>query len=143
MRQRSRKWWIAAAVCAALVAGCSAVRKVTYPPDFVYLNRSDVTGYMKRMSADIWRIDDILGGSETVLPYQREKIISDLKDMQSVADKLGAGTVETNHPFIDQNIDAFKHDVNLALQDVEGDPPTYYRAGRLSGRCLACHRLRK
>jgi hypothetical protein len=119
------------------------VRKVTYPPDFVYLNRSDVTGYMKRMSGDIWRIDDILSSSETVLPYQREKIITQLEDMQSVADKLGAGTVNTNHPFIDQNIDAFKRDVRLALQDVKSEPPAYYRAGRLSGRCLACHRLRK
>ncbi|MGA8260341.1 MAG: hypothetical protein WB783_09040 [Arenicellales bacterium] len=142
MKRRSLKWWVVA-VCVSLAAGCSMVRKVTYPPDFVYLNRSDVTGYMKRMSGDIWRIDDILSSSETVLPYQREKIITQLEDMQSVADKLGAGTVNTNHPFIDQNIDAFKRDVRLALQDVKSEPPAYYRAGRLSGRCLACHRLRK
>lgn len=141
MNTRIYKWWVVA-VCVALVAGCAAVRKVTYPPDFVYLERSEITSSMSRLSADIWRIEDILGSSETVLPYEREEVISTLRDMKDVADKLGAGTVETNHPFIDQNIDPFRRDIELALEDVKKEPPDYYRAGRLSGRCLACHRLR-
>lgn len=134
--------WCAIGFCAVLAAGCSVVRQVTYPPDFVYLDRSEVTGSMSKLSADIWRIEDILASSETVLPYEREQIISILSDMEGVADKLGAGTVNTNHPFIDQNIDSFQRDVELALEDVKNEPPSYYRAGRLSGRCLACHRLR-
>lgn len=136
-----RKWSVIG-LCLALVAGCSVVRKVTYPPDFKYLDRSEVTGSMSKLSADIWRIEDILASSETVMPYERERIITILNDMDGVADKLGAGTVETNHPFIDQNIDSFQRDVELALADVKKEPPSYYRAGRLSGRCLACHRLR-
>jgi len=127
---------------AAVIAGCAAVRKVTYPPDFVYLEGSEVTSAMSRLSADVWRIDDILKNSETVLPYEREEIIDILNDMERVANRLGAGTVETNHPFIDQNIDAFKRDVELALEEVKQEPPSYYKAGRISGRCLACHRLR-
>lgn len=134
--------WCAVGCCAALAAGCAMVRQVTYPPDFVYLDRSEITGAMSQLSADIWRIEDILSSSETVLPYEREKIITILSDMDGVADKLGAGTVNTNHPFIDQNIDSFQRDVELALEDVKNEPPSYYRAGRLSGRCLACHRLR-
>lgn len=141
MKPVFNKWWIVG-VCVLVVAGCSAVRKVTYPPDFVYLDQSEISSSMKKMSVDIWRIDDILSSSETVLPYEREEIISILADMQGVADKLGAGTVNTNHPFIDENIDSFKRDVGLAMQDVKSEPPAYYRAGRLSGRCLACHRLR-
>lgn len=132
-----------AAVCTALVAGCQVIRKVTYPPDFVYLAPSDIKGSMKQLSADIWRIDDILSTSETVLPYEREKIVDILKNMKTTTTKLGAGSVQTNHPFIDQNIDSFNQDVQLALKDVEQEPPSYYRAGRLSGRCLACHRLRR
>jgi len=141
MRQVRLKWYVIG-ICAFLAVGCAAVRKVTYPPDFVYMDRSDVTNAMSNLSVNIWRIDDILANSETVLPYEREEIISILNDMSGIADKLGAGTVETNHPFIDQNIDAFKHDVDLALAEVKQEPPAYYRAGRLSGRCLACHRLR-
>lgn len=129
-------------ICVALVSGCAAVRQVTYPPDFVYLDRSEITGSMSRLSASIWRMEDILASSETVLPYEREEIITILGDMSAIADRLGAGTVNTNHPFIDQNIDAFQRDVELALEDVKKEPPGYYRAGRLSGRCLACHRLR-
>lgn len=134
--------WCAVVVCVVLVTGCAMVRKVTYPPDFVYLDSSEITGSMSRLSADIWRIEDILASSETVLPYEREEIISILGGMKDVADKLGAGTATTNHPFIDQNIDAFRRDVVLSLEDVKKEPPSYYRAGRLSGRCLACHRLR-
>lgn len=141
MKPVIKKSW-AIVACILLFSGCSTVRKVTYPPDFVYLDQAEISGSMKKMSVDIWQIDDILSNSETVLPYEREKIISILGDMQGVADKLGAGTVNTNHPFIDENIDSFKRDVLLALQDVKGEPPEYYRAGRLSGRCLACHRLR-
>lgn len=125
-----------------LLMACSAVRKVTYPPDFVYIDPSEVRHAMAKLSVDIWRINDILAESETVLPYEREEIISILDDMENVARDLGAGTVQTNHPFIDANIDSFKRDVQLALQEVKEEPPGYYRAGRLSGRCLACHRLR-
>ena len=132
----------AVGVCVALAAGCAEVRLATYPPDFVYVDRSEVKGAMAQLSSDIWRIEDILASSETVLPYEREEIISILSDMDGVARKLGAGSVSTNHPFIDQNIDSFQRDVALALEDIKEEPPNYYRAGRLSGRCLACHRLR-
>lgn len=142
MKTTVNKWCVIGG-CVLLLTACSAVRKVTYPPDFVYLEHTDVTNSMRKMSVDIWRIDDILSSSETVLPYEREQIISVLTDMQGVADKLGAGTISTNHPFIDENIDSFKRDVKLALEDVKAEPPAYYRAGRLSGRCLACHRLRR
>jgi len=125
-----------------LAAGCSQVRVTNYPPDFKYLDRTEVTGGMNRLSANIWHIEDILASSETVLPYEREEIISILNDMQGIADKLGAGSVATNHPFIDRNIDSFRDDLAAALRDVKNEPPSYYRAGTLSGRCLACHRLR-
>jgi len=134
--------WCTIVICAALTTGCAAIRQVTYPPDFTYLDRSQISGAMTRLSSDIWRIEDILASSETVLPYEREEIISILSNMEGVADELGAGTVETNHPFIDQHIDPFRRDVELALEAVKNEPPSYYRAGRLSGRCLACHRLR-
>lgn len=134
--------WCAIVVCASLVAGCAVVRKATYPPDFEYLEPSRIKNAMTRLSADIWRIEDILATSETVLPYEREEIITILDGMDGTAKQLGAGTTITNHPFIDQNIDSFQRDVRLALEDVKKEPPIYYRAGRLSGRCLACHRLR-
>lgn len=141
MKVRILKWCVLGMI-GLLLASCSAVRKVTYPPDFVYIEQSEIKNAMSRLSVDVWRINDILDSSETVLPHERERIISILGDIEGVTRKLGSGTVQTNHPFIDANIDSFRRDVELALKEAKGEPPDYYGAGRLSGRCLACHRLR-
>ncbi len=124
------------------INGCGLVRKVTYPVDFVYLDAAQIRSSMADFSVDVWRIDDILAHAETVMPYQREEIIELLKHMESTADGLGAGIRETNHLLIDTNIDQFRSDVIAARIAVESEPPNYYRAGRLSGGCLACHVLR-
>lgn len=126
----------------SIIAGCAAVRKVTYPPDFLYLERGQVTGSMGRFSADLWRIDAILADSETVLPYQREEIIDLLKDIEKAADELGAGPQVTSHLLIDENIDKFRSDVHRAREAVEHETPNYFLVGRLSGACTACHFLR-
>jgi ABC-type enterochelin transport system permease subunit len=125
-----------------VVTSCTYVRKVTYPPNFVYLEDRQVVSAMADLNVDMWRIDDIIANSETILPYQREEIIQLLQHMEDIADKLGAGTTVTNHLLIDENIDLFKDDVRNARKYVQGEPPTYYLAGRLSGSCMACHRRR-
>lgn len=124
------------------VTSCTVVRKVTYPPDFVYLEDRQVVSAMADLNVDMWRIDDILANSETILPYQRDEIIQLLRHMEEVADRLGAGTTVTNHLLIDENIDLFKDDVRDARKYVQGEPPNYYLAGQLSGSCMACHRRR-
>lgn len=142
MKARIVKWSVLGLSVLLVTVGCAVVRKATYPPDFVYVERSEVKHAMSKLSVDVWRINDILADSETVLPYEREEIISILNNMDDVARDLGAGTIQTNHPFIDANIDSFRRDVVLALEEAKREPPGYYGAGRLSGRCLACHRLR-
>ncbi len=124
------------------MTACTYVRKVTYPPNFVYLDDRQVVSSMAGLNVNLWRIDDIIANSETILPYQREEIIRLLLRMEAIADKLGAGTTVTNHLLIDENIDVFKDEVRDARNQVEGDPPNYYLAGRLSGSCMACHRRR-
>lgn len=125
-----------------IIAGCATVRKVTYPPDFIYLDRKQLTGSMAHFSINLWRIDDILTNSETVLPYQREEIIDLLRGIEKVADQLGAGPEVTSHLLIDANIDKFKSDVRKAREAVERETPSYFLAGRLSGSCTACHIIR-
>jgi len=125
-----------------MMGGCASVRKVTYPPDCIYPERTQVTSSMARFSVNLWRIDDILANSETVLPYQREEIIDLLRGIEKVADQLGAGTWETSHLFIDENIDQFKSDVRQAREAIELETPNYFLVGRLSGSCTACHIMR-
>jgi hypothetical protein len=126
----------------SIIAGCAAVRKVTYPPDFIYLDREQVTSSMAHFSGNLWRIYDILANSETVLPYQREEIIDLLRDIEKATDQLGAGTPVTSHLLIDENIDQFKSDVRKAREAVEREIPNYFLVGRLSGSCTACHVIR-
>lgn len=130
---------------AALIAlaGCSSTRVHTYPPNLVYLDQQQIESTMRRLLVDIWTINDILDTSESVAGYNRERVISALRDMESAADELGAGAEVTNHLVIDNNIDQFKSSVRTARQAVEDDPPNYFLAGQMSGNCQACHRLRQ
>lgn len=126
-------------VAVLLVSACATVRKVTYPPDFVYLPSSEVRSSMAHMSAGIARLDEVLGTGREMSPADRAAVIRILDDLESVAKRISAGGRETNHLLIDQHIDEFRVDLQRARSAVEQTPPNYYFAGRLSGSCLACH----
>lgn len=131
------------ALTAFILLGCAEVGWHTYPPSMVRLEPKQITGGMTRYSLSLWRIDEIIAGSETILPYQREEIIKLLREMEIQADRLGAGAAVTNHLVIDKHIDEFKADLVRARREIEKEPPNYYRAGRLYGSCQACHVMRK
>jgi hypothetical protein len=126
----------------AALSGCAEVGWHTYPPSMVRLEPTQITGAMTRYSLSLWRLDDIIASAETVLPYQREEIIRLLREMETQADRLGAGATVTNHLVIDKHIDEFKTELVRARREVEKEPPNYYRAGRLYGGCQACHVMR-
>jgi hypothetical protein len=121
---------------------CSWIRKVTYPPTFTYLEKSDITSSMMQMADSIRRIDSILISSEIPSDKQRERIIADLNTIDNIATALGAGTQRTNHLLIDEYIDEFRLALMRAKQDVGSTPPRYYRVGGLIGNCTSCHVLR-
>jgi len=127
-----------------VLAGCAGteVKMHTYPADMVYIEDSEIESAMLRLSQYVWSVNDIFDSQEHIAGYNRERIIELLKNMEKEADELGAGARQTNHLFIDQNIEAFRADVERARRAVETDPPNYYLAGRLSGSCLACHTKR-
>ncbi|MDH3465692.1 MAG: hypothetical protein OES26_07250 [Gammaproteobacteria bacterium] len=122
--------------------GCSWIRKVTYPPAFTYLEKSDITSSMMRMADSVRRIDSILISGDIPSDKQRQRIIEDLNTIDNMAIALGAGTQQSNHLLIDEHIDEFRLAVRRAKQDVENSPPRYYRVGGLIGNCTSCHLLR-
>ncbi len=133
---------IIALLCAGLLAGCAQVRKATYPGDFVYLEQKQVKSEMVMLSIYLRQIDQILLDDSVISSEQQLKIVGLLSSITESANRLGAGSVETNHLLIDSRIDQFKHDVDIALRDAGANPPNYYSLGRLSGSCVACHKYR-
>ena len=125
-----------------LVSGCAQNRKVTYPGDFVYLEREQITSEMAQLSNYMSQIDEILADDSTISSEQQARIANILSLIDASADSLGAGNVETNHLIIDDHIDQFKTDVNVALRNARADPPNYSPLGKLAGSCAACHQYR-
>ena len=131
-----------ALLCAGLFFGCAQIRKTTYPSDFVYLERQQVTSEMALLSLYMRQLDQILLDDSTVSSEQQERILAILSKIEASTTKLGAGNVRTNHLVIDDHIDQFRDDVYSAINNASADPPNYFALGRLSGSCVGCHKFR-
>jgi len=130
-----------ALLCVALGFGCAQIRRVTYPPDFVYLERKQLRSKMALLSFYIRQLDEILLDGSTVSSDQQQRILDLLNNIKAATAELGGG-VTTNHLVIDEHIDQFKNDVQAAIFNARSDPPNYFALGRLSGSCSGCHRYR-
>lgn len=131
-------------ILGALIAmgGCAEVRKVTYPADFKYIERSEVRSTMAQLGRRIWEMDEILADSQQALE-NRQRVVELLSEIQSFASTLDTRGRPTNHLLIDQHMQGFLESVELARFAVEMDPPSFYRAGQLSGNCMGCHKHRQ
>ncbi len=134
---------LALMAAATIVAGCAEIRKATYPQDFVYLEPRQVRSQMALMSLYMSQIDEILADSSTISSEQQTRLVGILNSIDEVTNRLGAGEVQTSHLVIDDHIDDFKADVNVAMREARADPPNYYSLGKLAGSCVACHRYRR
>jgi hypothetical protein len=123
-------------------SGCAQDHKVTYPDNFVYLGQKQIIGEMALLSHYMKQIDEILSDDSTISSEQQARIANILSLIDASADSLGAGSVKTNHLIIDDHIDQFKTDVNVAIRNARSDPPNYFPLGKLVGSCAACHQYR-
>ena len=122
---------------------CSTVRRVTYPPGFIYLEKREVKSTMHRFAANLNYINAILSKEKIVSEKSRTDIIEHLQDIERAAIKLGAGQAgATNRCLINHNISQFKDAVSQSVKMIQRTPPNYYYAGNLTGRCSACHTKR-
>ena len=134
---------VIALLCSGLLFGCEQIRKATYPQDYVYLEQKQVVSKMALLSFYLRKIDEILLEDSTINSEQQERIAEILISMNDVIDTLGtAGEAQTSHLVIDDHLDQFRSDLNLALYNVRTDPPNYFALGKLSGSCTACHQYR-
>ena len=133
---------VVALLCTSVVFGCAQIRKVTYPGDYVYLEREQIRSKMALLSFYMRELDGILVDDSTVSSDQQQRILNLLNKIQETTAEFGGG-VTTNHRVIDDHIDQFKMDVGNAFRNASANPPNYYALGRLSGSCVGCHKYRE
>ena len=133
---------VIALLCSGLLFSCAQTRKTTYPDDYVYLDPGQVISKMDLLSSYMRKIDEILLEDSTTSSEQQARIEGVLVSMNDTLVSLITGNVQTSHLVIDDHIDQFQSDLNLALNNVRADPPNYFALGRLSGSCAACHQYR-
>ena len=136
--------FIIALLGTGLMFGCAQVRKVTYPQDYVYLEKKQVSSKMALLNYYMIKIDEILLEDSTINSDQQARIVDILMSMgDTVASLETSGDARTSHLVIDDHIGEFRSDLNLALSNVRADPPNYFALGKLRGSCAACHQYRK
>jgi hypothetical protein len=123
----------------AVTGSCATVRKATYPSDFVYLEKQEVSSAMQKMAVSINKLDRLLLGTEHQPANKQQDVLAELDVIESVTRSLGTGASRSNHPLIDQHMDRFRDQLLIAKNAAQNDPPDYYPAGRLVGQCRGCH----
>ena len=117
----------------------AAVRRVTYPPDFVYVTEAELRGNMGRLGNQLALLENALVASYDREPVQQE-VIDILTRIGQIGSGLQAGEAGANHPFLEDEMPRFVRDVSRARLAAMMDPPQYYLAGRVAGACTNCHR---
>lgn len=95
---------------------------------------------MGQLGAYAWRLDELMRLSERGVEPSQAEVVRLLQAMERVAASLGPGDWPSNHARVSRNLERFRADVAAARQAAERDPPSYYRAGVVTGACSQCHR---
>jgi hypothetical protein len=133
------------AAIAALSALCACaglareVREYTYPRDFEYLTEDEIHSAMGRLALHVRALDALLAEGTARGGAQRDRVVELLRAMELETRELGSGDARSNHPKLDEGIDAFRERVASARREAQADPPNYYLAGTVSGACRYCH----
>lgn len=118
---------------------CAGVRAATYPLDFDYLEKAELSSAMRTLAESAVAVEAELRGVAAPDLSARARIVAALERMLSSARTLETQR-PTNHPLLDANITAFTRDVEAAKAAATADPPSFFLAGSVSGACRYCHR---
>ncbi len=135
---------MALAALALVAGGCfiavgdvdDVVRSVTYPPDFRYLERSEIRGAMWELAVHARTLHEAVHRHDE---GRRAAVSSALKGMEAAADRLPSDGRPTNHPLLNLHLPRLLDEVRAARRAVEAEPPSYLAAATVAGACLPCH----
>ena len=83
---------------AGLMFGCAQIRKATYPDDYVYLEKKQVSSKMALLNYYMIKIDEILLEDSTINSEQQARIEDILMSMGDTVDSLETGNVQHQPP---------------------------------------------
>jgi len=110
------------------------------PPDFRRLSRDEIRSAMGILAVEVRELERVLDSTdERDRANQRVLVLASLDRMRAAAESLQQPGRSSQHPMIDDHLDAFTERIRAARRDVERDPPRYFRAGTVAGACFLCH----
>jgi hypothetical protein len=134
---------IGVALLGSLSTACTDVpallRRHTYPPNFKYIDRTQLRSAMWQLAEAATALDSVMRQPGAIDPARRAEALRLLTEMIAAASTLQTQGRPTNHPLISEHLEGFERDLVQARIGVEAEPPNYYLAGTVSGACLTCH----
>lgn len=126
--------------CADIAPG---VRHEIYPPGFDTGSGEPLNSRMQQLGVALQQLDLTLASLEDQPADLQQQVVGRLQEIERIAGFLQAGDISTDHPFLRDDMDEFLADVREARQAVSTNPPRYYTAGRITGKCINCHRANR
>jgi hypothetical protein len=130
------------------LVGCSLsdIRKVTYPPDFNYIEPQEIRTGMTKMAAQIRLLDIALQASVTdpdAKATQQKRVMAALNNIENIASGLQGNPAGSNHPYMQDFMAEFVAKVDKARSAASLAEPRYYYAGKVAGACTVCHQINR
>ncbi len=130
-------------VSALAVTSCAPpeMRRLLYPPDFIYVERREINTMMWRFANEVALLNRALNPVDGV-SIDLATAARALHALDDAAMRLPIAT-STNHPMLSDRADKFRRDIRLALSSVEAEVPDVGLARSVTGACLYCHGSRE
>ncbi len=129
-------------VIVASMVACAQIRKLTYPPDFTYLEKREVESLMRQMGEGITRLDQLIAEASKSELNQQQKIIAELSELEKIATRLSGGHTQTNQIVINDHIEQFMADLGTAKMFARINPPNYNKAEQIGSSSHEGHQFR-
>ncbi|MEQ8313334.1 MAG: hypothetical protein RL839_09240 [Gammaproteobacteria bacterium] len=133
------------AVCAStLLIACngtdSGFPQIADAPPFDLVDGEELRTNMHYLAFELQTLDRILMMGEVEDLADQDEIVTSLRNIERIADRLRDGDLTTRHRFLRDDMSTVLSIVRQARRGAEDNPPRYYMAGRVSGGCFSCHR---
>ena len=117
------------------------VRKVTYPPNFKYISKSQLKTKMGSLLEQVQILDNtlLIDENDAEQTPDQTTIIMALTTIERTANELDARQVGSNHPFLMDQMGSFLNRVRDAKFAAMQTPPHYDPIDRVIEGCARCH----